>query len=100
MQGCSRTVTIIHLGYDGENDQDIKQVQTFSGCSWQGQTRATASKDGLSPANIYKCRIPLASGSPAVTRGDKIQCGDITATVTAVHDNRGRPAPHIYLEAE
>lgn len=100
MHGCDKTVTITHLGYDGDTDQDTEQVQTFSGCSWYGQTRATSGKEGLSPASVYKCRIPLASGSPAVARGDKIQCGDVTATVTAVHDNRGRPAPHIYLEAE
>lgn len=100
MLGCTKTVTITHLGYDGDTDQDTEQVQTFSGCSWYGQTRATSGKEGLSPASVYKCRIPLGSGSPAVARGDKIQCGAVTATVTAVHDNRGRPAPHIYLEAE
>ena len=100
MLGCTKTVTITHLGYDGDTDQDTEQVQTFSGCSWYGQSRAAAGKEGLSPGSLYKCRIPLASGSPAVARGDKIQCGDVTATVTAVHDNRGRPAPHIYLEAE
>lgn len=100
MQGCDKTVTITHLGYDGDTDQDTEQVQTFSGCSWYGQTRAASGKEGLSPGSVYKCRIPQAVGSPAVARGDKIQCGDVTATVTAVHDNRGRPAPHIYLEAE
>ena len=100
MLGCNKTVTITHLGYDGTTDKDTKQVQTFRGCNWYGQTRASPGKEGLSPGSVYKCRIPLVAGSPAVARGDKIQCGDITATVTAVHDNRGRPAPHIYLEAE
>lgn len=99
MLGCNKTVTITHLGYDGTTDKDTKQVQTFRGCSWYGQTRADAGKEGLSPGSLYKCRIPLAAGSPAVARGDKIQCGDVTATVTAVHDNRGRPAPHWYIEA-
>ena len=100
MLGCNETVTITHLGYDGDADQDTEQVQTFYGCSWQGQTRATAGKDGLSPGSVYKCRIPVSAGVPVVARGDRLQCGDVTATVTAVHDNRGRPAPHIYLEAE
>lgn len=99
MLGCDKTVTITHLEYDGQADKDVETVRTFAGCSWYSQTRSTSGKEGLSPASVYKCRIPLASGSPAVARGDKIQCGDVTATVTAVHDNRGRPAPHWYIEA-
>lgn len=100
MQGCDKTVTITHLGYDGDTDQDTRLVQTFFGCSWQGKTRAVPGKEGLSPASVYQCRIPESAGTPVVDRGDKVQCGTVTATVTAVHDNRGRAAPHIYLEAQ
>lgn len=102
MQGCDKTVTITHLGYDGDTDQDTRLVQTFFGCSWQGKTRAVPGKEGLSPASVYQCRIPdgAAGGAPLVcARGDKITCGDVTATVLDVHDNRGRPAPHWYIEA-
>lgn len=48
------------------------------------------------------CRIPeeAVSGSPLeIATGDKITCGDITATVLDWHDNRGRPSPHWYVEA-
>ncbi len=103
MQGCNRTVTITHLGYNGETDKDTEQVQTFSGCSWHGQTKTAVTGDGLQSACIYRCRIPeeAAGGTvPAIASGDKITCGDVTATVTAVHDNRGRPAPHWYVEAQ
>lgn len=102
MLGCDRTVTITHLGYDGDTDQDTEQVQTFSGCSWYGQTKAAVTNEGLKAASVYKCRIPewAAGGAPLVcARGDKITCGDVTATVLDVHDNRGRPAPHWYIEA-
>ena len=50
MLGCNKTVTITHLGYDGDADHDTEQVQTFSGCSWQGQTRATAGKASFTKA--------------------------------------------------
>lgn len=102
MQGCDKTVVITHLEYDSEQDADRETVQTFSGCSWYGQTKATVGKDGLTSASVYKCRIPqqAAGGTaPRIARGDKIQCGDTQATVIAVHDNRGRPAPHWYVEA-
>lgn len=100
MQGCNKTVTLTHLGYDADADRDTEQVQTFSGCSWQGRTHAAPGKEGLSSASVYKCRIPVAAGTPVAALGDRIQCGAVTATVTAIHDNRGRPAPHIYLEAQ
>lgn len=100
MLGCNKTVTLTHLGYDADADKDTELVQTFSGCSWQGQTRAAAGKDGLSPGSVYKCRIPATAGAPVVALGDRLQCGAVTATITAIHDNRGRPAPHIYLEAQ
>lgn len=103
MQGCDKTVTITHLTYDGQADEDVEQVQTFAGCSWYGQTKAAVTNDGLQSASVYKCRIPEAAAGdePLVcARGDKITCGDVTATVTAVHDNRGKPAPHWYVEAQ
>lgn len=102
VQGCDKTVTITHLTYDGQADQDVEQVQTFAGCSWYGQTKAAVTSEGLQSASLYKCRIPeeAAGGEPlACARGDKITCGDVTATVTAIHDNRGKPAPHWYVEA-
>lgn len=103
MFGCDKTVTVTHLTYDGGNDKDVEQVQTFAGCSWYGQTKAAVTSEGLQSASLYKCRIPeeAAGGVPLVcARGDKITCGDVTATVTAIHDNRGRPEPHWYVEAQ
>lgn len=103
MQGCNQTVTVTRLGYDGAADKDVETVQTFAGCSWYGQTKAAVTDDGLQSASLYKCRIPekAAGGKqPAIARGDKIACGDVVATVTAVHDNRGKPAPHWYVEAQ
>lgn len=103
MQGCDKTVTITHLAYDGDADKDVETVQTFAGCSWYGQTKAAVTDDGLRSACVYKCRIPeesAADGEPAIARGDKISCGDVTATVIDVHDNRGKPAPHWYVEAQ
>lgn len=102
MLGCDKTVTITHIGYDGEKDQDVEQMQTFTGCSWYGQTKAAVTNEGLKAASVYKCRIPedATGGAPLVcARGDKITCGDVTATVLDVHDNRGKPAPHWYVEA-
>lgn len=102
MLGCDKTVTITHLGYDGQADKDVETVRTFAGCSWYGQTKAAVTSEGLQSASLYKCRIPeeAAGSAPLVcARGDKIACGDVTATVLDVHDNRGRPAPHWYIEA-
>lgn len=103
VQGCDKTVTITHLTYDGQADKDVETVRTFAGCSWYGQTKAAVTSEGLQSASLYKCRIPEATASgaePAIARGDKITCGGVTATVTAVHDNRGKPAPHWYVEAQ
>lgn len=100
MQGCDRTVTITHLVYDGDTDRDTGQEQTFRGCSWYGGRAAAPGKEGMTARCVYRCRIPESAGVPAVAVGDKIACGSETATVTAVHDNRGRPGAHIYLEAE
>ena len=102
MFGCDKTVTVTHLTYDGDNDKDVERVQTFAGCSWYGQTKAAVTTEGLKAASVYKCRIPedATGGAPLVcARGDKITCGDVTATVLDVHDNRGKPAPHGYVEA-
>ena len=102
VQGCDKTVTVTHLTYDGDNDKDVERVQTFAGCSWYGQTKAAVTNEGLKAASVYKCRIPedATGGAPLVcARGDKITCGDVTATVLDVHDNRGKPAPHWYVEA-
>lgn len=102
MLGCDKTVTITHIGYDGKKDQDVEQTQTFTGCSWYGQTKAVVTTEGLKAASVYKCRIPedANGGAPLVcARGDKITCGDVTATVLDVHDNRGKPSPHWYVEA-
>lgn len=103
MLGCNRTVTITHLGYDGETDRDVETSRTFAGCSWYGQTKTAVTGDGLQSDCLYKCRIPEATAGgaePAIARGDTITCGDVRATVTAVHDNRGKPAPHWYVEAQ
>ncbi|MEE0800303.1 MAG: DUF6751 family protein [Gemmiger sp.] len=100
MQGCNRTVTITHLGYDGDTDSDTEQVQTFRGCSWYGGRTTAPGKDGMTARCVYKCRIPENAGDPVVAVGDKICCGSETATVTTVHDNRGRTGAHLYLEAE
>lgn len=102
MQGCDKTVTILHIAYDGQTDRDVETDRTFEGCSWYGQTGASADSSGLRGASLYKCRIPqsvLGEIEPEIQIGDKVRCSGVEATITAVHDNRGRPAPHIYLEA-
>lgn len=102
--GCNRTVTVTHLEYNGSADRDERIEQTFAGCSWYGQTKAAATDAGLQSAGVYKCRIPAqAAGGqpPAIACGDEIACGDMSATVVAVHDNTDRPqAPHWYVEAQ
>ena len=103
MFGCDKTVTVTHLTYDGDNDKDVEKVQTFAGCSWYGQTKAAVTSEGLQSASPYKCRSPDATprgAEPAIPRGDQITRGGVSATVTAVHDNRGKPAPHWYVEAQ
>ena len=100
MQGCNRTVIITHIDYDGDTDSDTEKEQTFHGCSWYGGRAASSDKNGMAGGCGYKCRIPKSAGNPVVAVGDKITCGSEAATVTAVHDNRGRPGAHIYLEAE
>ena len=87
MYGCDQTVTLTHLHYDGDADRDVKEETTLT--------------TGLHAARVYKCRIP-ESAAPAgldIAPGDTITCGTVTATVLDVHDNRGHPAPHWYVEA-
>lgn len=102
MLGADKTVTITHFGYDSDADTDVEITRTLSGCSWYGKNKASAGATGLHPVRVYQCRIPeeAVSGLPLViATGDKITCGDITATVLDWHDNRGRPSPHWYVEA-
>lgn len=101
MFGCDKTVTIVHIDYDPDTDRDTEQTQTFAGCSWYGQTKATVTSAGLQSASVYKCRIPEAvvGGELVCSCGDRITCGGVTATVLGVHDNRDKPAPHWYVEA-
>ena len=102
MLGADKTVTITHFGYDSGTDTDIETTRTLRGCSWYGKNKVSAGATGLHPVRGYPCRIPeeAVSGSPLeIATGDKITCGDITATVLDWHDNRGRPSPHWYVEA-
>ncbi len=101
MYGCDQTVTLTHLHYDGDADRDVKEETTLTGVSWYGQAKTAVDSTGLHAARVYKCRIP-ESAAPAgldIAPGDKITCGTVTATVLDVHDNRGPPAPHWYVEA-
>lgn len=98
---CDQTVTLTHLHYDGDADRDVKEETTLTGVSWYGQAKTAVDSTGLHAARVYKCRIP-ESAAPAgldIAPGDKITCGTVTATVLDVHDNRGHPAPHWYVEA-
>lgn len=101
MQAADKTVTVTHHAYDGATDTDTETVQTFAGCSWYGQNKTAVDNTGLHAARVYKCRIPesAAGSEPTIAPGDTIACGDVTATVLDVHDNRGHPAPHWYVEA-
>ena len=89
MFGCDQTVTLTHLHYDGDADRDVKEETTLTGVSWYGQAKTAVDSTGLHAARVYKCRIP-ESAAPA---------GLDIATVLDVHDNRGHPAPHWYVEA-
>ncbi|MFQ7004159.1 MAG: hypothetical protein ACLRRT_11085 [Ruthenibacterium lactatiformans] len=60
----------------------------------------SAGATGLHPVRVYNAASGGCFGSPLeIATGDKITCGDITATVLDWHDNRGRPSPHWYVEA-
>lgn len=101
LYGCDQTVTLTHLHYDGDADRDVKEETTLTGVSWYGQAKTAVDSTGLHAARVYKCRIP-ESTAPAgldIAPGDTITCGTVTATVLDVHDNRGHPAPHWYVEA-
>ena len=94
-------MTLTHLHYDGDADRDVSEETTLTGVSWYGQAKTAVDSTGLHAARVYKCRIP-ESAAPAgldIAPGDKITCGTVTATVLDVHDNRGHPAPHWYVEA-
>ena len=102
LHGCDKTVTIVHLEYDGEADEDKRTETVLHGCSWYSNVKASVSNSGLDAACLYKCRIPLeAAGEaePPMARGNKIRCGQDEGTILAIHDNRSRPAPHWYIEA-
>ena len=101
MLGCDKTITLIHIAYDGQADADVTTETVFTGVSWYGQNRAAVDSAGLHNARVYKCRIPAAvQGDAALpVPGDVICCGTVRATVLDVHDNRGRANGHIYVEA-
>lgn len=101
MFGCDQTVTLTHLHYDGDADRDVKEETTLAGVSWYGQAKTAVDSTGLHAARVYKCRIPESAATAGldIAPGDKITCGTVTATVLDVHDNRGHPAPHWYVEA-
>lgn len=102
MCGCDKTVTITHLGYDGESDTDTEQTRTLKGCSWHGKNKTSVDSTGLHAARVFQCRIPVSAVGKTpleIAVGDRITCDGVTATVLDWHDNRGRPAGHWYVEA-
>lgn len=114
MQGCDRTVTIVHR--TTENGADRYTCTVVQGASWHWQNK-TPVNTGLHYPRLLQCRIPLGNQPDGLQAapGDKIvlgAVGEVTgkefaalcrthegATVLGVHDNNARPcAPHLYIE--
>lgn len=98
---CNETVGITHIAYNSDTGEDEEFTSTLSGVSWYGKYRASPDTGGMHGAAVYQCRIPEAAAQRLeIAPGDKITCGNVTATVTAVHDNRRGQNPHWYIEAQ
>ena len=114
MQGCDRTVTIVHR--ITENGADRYTCTVVQGASWHWQNKTTIN-NGLQHARLLQCRIPLDNQPDGLQAapGDKVVLGAVDevtskefaalcrthegATVLSVHDNNARPcAPHLYIE--
>lgn len=98
---CNETVTVTHIAYNCDTGEDEELTSTLPGVSWYGKYRASPVTGGLHGTSVYQCRVPDASAEGLeIAPGDKITCGNVTATVTAVHDNRRGQNPHLYIEAQ
>lgn len=114
MQGCDRTVTIVHR--IAENGADRYTCTVVRGASWYWQNKTTVN-NGLQYARLLQCRIPLENQPDGLQAapGDKVVLGVLDqvtgkefaalcrtyegATILGVHDNNARPgAPHLYIE--
>lgn len=74
MQGCDRTVTIVHR--ITENGADRYTCIVVQGASWHWQNKTTVN-NGLQYARLLQCRIPLGNQPDGLQAapGDKIVLG-------------------------
>lgn len=116
---ADQTATLRAIRYDGNSDSDAEITTSLSNVSWYEAVQVSPSSSGLAASNVYKIRVfedqltdylPLEDWRAvsatdkaifwSVAPGDKITHGSTTATVVAIHDNRGsRRNAHLYLEA-
>lgn len=114
MQGCDKTVTIVHR--ITENGSDRYTCTVVHGASWYWQNKTTVN-NGLQYARLLKCRIPLACQPDGlqVAPGDKVVLGILDevsgkefaalcrkhegVTVLGANNNNTHTcAPHLYIE--
>lgn len=90
---------------DGLAAASIYRMRIFCGHS---TAKLGANSDSVSAEGSYTTPSEWSANSAEIRAatwtaapGDKVTCNGVTATVLAVHDNRGsRRVPHIYLEAK
>ena len=89
---------------DGLHEASLYKMRVFAvatAATTPGGSSAPAFSSYLLPA---EWRSLASADRPAhwtLQPGDTVMCGGTTATVLAVHDNRGcRKFPHIYVEAK
>lgn len=114
MQGCDKTVTIVHR--ISKNGSDSYTCTVVHGASWCWQNKTTVN-NGLQYSRLLKCRIPLTCQPDGlqVAPGDKVVLGILDevsgkefsalcrthdgSTVLGVHNNNARScSPHLYIE--
>lgn len=111
MLGCTETVTLRHLVYDGAADADSWQETTLRGVSVAGARAVDIAKAGATDGTLLRLRVPaalcagyrpaglFAGESWTAAVGDQLLYAGSRHTVTAVHDNLHRAVnPHLYLE--
>lgn len=117
----TETVTIINRRHDRATDTDTVTATVIQGVSWYEADGSTG-QDTKSNARVIKVRIPAESctryvkpdsfrnsmGGWTLQKGDKIVKGTDTTktsgpdvmTIREIHDNRGHPLGHIYVEGD
>lgn len=119
------TIVVVNLTHDRLTDTDRVTSTVLHGCSWF-ETDGTTGQDTKSNNRDIKVRIPDCAnyvkpedytGTTGWTlrKGDKVILGEFSVTsatdfgnlrgpdvmtVREVHDNRGKPLPHIYARGD